>query len=34
MAVPLRQLAAIEPEESTTEVIGDWHYWMAQGYLF
>jgi len=27
-------LAAIDPDESTAEVIGDWHYWVAQGYLF
>lgn len=34
MAVPLSQLAAIDPDESTEEAIGDWHYWVAQGYLF
>jgi hypothetical protein len=34
MAVPLSQLAAIDPDESTAEAIGDWHYWIAQGYLF
>ena len=34
MAVPLSQLAAIDPVESTEEAIGDWHYWVAQGYLF
>jgi hypothetical protein len=34
MAVPLSQLAAIDPDESTAETIGDWHYWVAQGYLF
>ncbi len=33
-AVPLSQLAAINPDESTAEAIGDWHYWVAQGYLF
>ena len=32
MAVPLSQLAAIDPDESTEEAIGDWHYWVAQGY--
>jgi hypothetical protein len=31
MAVPLSQLAAIDPDESTAEAIGDWHYWVAQG---
>jgi hypothetical protein len=34
MAVPLSQLVAIDPDESTTEAIGDWHYWVAQGYCF
>jgi Calcium binding len=32
MAVPLFQLGAIDPDESTKEAIGDWHYWVAQGY--
>ena len=31
MAVPLAQLAAIDPDESTKEAIGDWHYWVSQG---
>ena len=31
MAVPLSQLEAIDAAESTQEVIGDWHYWVAQG---
>ncbi len=34
MAVPLSQLAAIDPDESTEEAIGDWHYWVGQGYCF
>jgi hypothetical protein len=34
IAVPLAQLTAIDPDESTAEAIGDWHYWVAQGYLF
>ena len=33
MAVPLSQLGAIDPGESTKEAIGDWHYWVAQGYV-
>lgn len=33
MALPLSQLAAINPDESTEEAIGDWHYWIAQGYI-
>ncbi len=31
MAIPLSQLEAINPDESTKEGIGDWH-WVAQGY--
>jgi hypothetical protein len=34
MAVPLSQLVAIDAGGSTTEAIGDWHYWVAQGYCF
>jgi hypothetical protein len=34
MAVPLSQLTAINPDESTCESIKDWHYWVAQGYCF
>ena len=34
MAVPLSQLTALDADESTTEAIGDWHYWVAQGYRF
>jgi hypothetical protein len=32
MAVPLAQLTATGPDESTAEALGDWHYWVAQGY--
>ena len=32
MAVPLSQLGAIDADESTQEAIGDWLYWVAQGY--
>jgi Calcium binding len=32
MAVPLSQLDAIDPDKSTKEAIGDWHYWISQGY--
>jgi hypothetical protein len=31
VAVPLSQLTAIDPDESTDEAVGDWHYWVAQG---
>jgi hypothetical protein len=34
VAVPLSQLTALNANESTTEAIGDWHYWVAQGYCF
>jgi hypothetical protein len=34
MAVPLSQLIAINPDQSTAEAIGDWHYWVAQGHRF
>ena len=32
LAIPLSQLKAVDPDSSTDEVIGDWHYWLAQGY--
>ncbi len=32
MAVPLSQLDVIDPDESTREALGDWNYWVAQGY--
>jgi hypothetical protein len=35
MAVPLAQLAAVDPDNSTAEAIADWHYWVPQrGYRF
>ena len=34
MAVPLAQLTGVGVDESTAEAIGDWHYWVAQGYCF
>jgi calcium binding protein len=34
VAVPLSQLGAIDADQSTIEAIGDWHYWLAQGYCF
>jgi Calcium binding len=34
IAVPLSQLAALDPDESTQEAISDWRYWVSQGYLF
>jgi hypothetical protein len=32
--VPLSQLAAVDPDESTAEASADWHYWVALGYCF
>jgi calcium binding protein len=32
MAVPLSQLTAVDPDKSTDDAIGDWYYWVAQGY--
>jgi Calcium binding len=34
IAVPLSQLAALDPDESTQEAISDWRYWVSRGYLF
>jgi hypothetical protein len=34
LAAPLSQLAAIDEDETTLEAIGDWHYWIRQGYRF
>jgi hypothetical protein len=34
LAVPLSQLTAIDPDESSREALKDWHYWVAQGYCF
>ena len=33
MAVPLSQLTAIDPDETTQEAIGDWHYWISHGWV-
>jgi hypothetical protein len=32
MAIPLSQLEAMHLDESSNEAIGDWLYWVAQGY--
>jgi hypothetical protein len=34
LAVPLSQLTAVDPDKGTAEALKDWHYWVAQGYLF
>jgi Calcium binding len=28
LALPLSQLAAVDPDEPTAEAIGDWYYWV------
>ena len=30
VTVPLSQLAAIDPDESTKEAVGDWQHWVSQ----
>ena len=32
MAIPLSQPKAIDPDSSTRGGIGDWRYWLTQGY--
>jgi hypothetical protein len=32
LAVPLAQLEGVDVDEETREAIGDWHYWVGQGY--
>jgi hypothetical protein len=34
LAIPLSQLTPLDADESTAQAIGDWHYWVAQGYCF
>jgi len=34
VAVPLSQLIPLGAVEPTVEAMGDWHYWVAQGYCF
>lgn len=34
LAVPLAQLQSLSKDRETVEAIGDWHYWLAQGYQF
>ena len=33
-AAPLAQLECLSTSEETAEAVGDWHYWVAQGYQF
>ena len=33
LAIPLSQLMPVDPDPSTQQAIGDWHYWVARGHL-
>lgn len=34
LAVPVSQLAAVDGDAQTRQAIGDWQYWVRQGYEF
>jgi hypothetical protein len=34
LAIPLTQIKPIDADEDSIESIGDWHYWINQGYVF
>jgi hypothetical protein len=34
LAVPLAQLEVVDADRPTREAVGDWHYWVKQGYEF
>ena len=34
LAVPLAQLQPIQADKATQQAVGDWHYWVEQGYQF
>jgi hypothetical protein len=34
LAIPLSQLKPLDADDGSIEVIGDWHYWIEQGYMF
>jgi hypothetical protein len=34
ITVPLSQLKPVDGDDSTTQAIEDWRYWVAQGYCF
>ena len=34
LAVPLYQLNPLDADEDSIEAVGDWHYWIKQGYTF
>jgi hypothetical protein len=34
LAVPIMKIPAIDADESTHEVLEDWHYWINMGYEY
>jgi len=34
VAVPLSQLKPLGADATTSQAVGDWHYWLARGYQF
>jgi len=34
LGLPLAQLEVAEADEDTLEAVGDWHYWVEQGYSY
>jgi hypothetical protein len=34
LAIPLAQIKPLDADENSVEAIGDWHYWVKQGYTF
>ena len=34
IAIPLSQLKPLGADATTSQAVGDWHYWLARGYQF
>jgi hypothetical protein len=34
VAIPLSHLTPLDADKSTVAAVGDWHYWVTQGYCF
>jgi hypothetical protein len=34
LAIPLSKIKPLDADADTIEAIGDWHYWVNQGYMF
>jgi len=34
LTIPLVQIKPLDADEDSVEAIGDWHYWIKQGYTF